>query len=289
MRRGELEIEVVPSLTPSGAGTIADGAFELFRRSAPVLLLLSAATNVPLFASVAVLVIFIRDRGWAWGTFGYFATLAALSIAIAAAAWLRAIGTGAMAHACAAGAESRSVGTAEALGAALRAGASLPLACAVRLGGVAIGLMACVLPGLSVAGALAFLPHGVALEGRGVTASLRRSMVLATNGIVGLTAVAVLGLCVYVVGAAQLILSVNLVESLVSIALPSVKGGWGTRPETPWLLLAATKIIADPLVSAGVCAAWIDARIRADGTDLDLRIDAIAGRTPALASGGDAA
>lgn len=284
MTRGAYEVEVTPSLTPAGAGTIADGAFELFRRSAPALLLLSAATNVPLFAAVAGLVLFVRERGWAWGTLGYFAALAALSIAVAAAAWLRALGTGAMAHACAAGAEERHVGPAAALGAALRAGTALPLACAVRITGVAVGAAACVLPGISVAGAMAFLPHAVVLEHRGVTGALGRSLTLSTNGVVGLAAVAALAACIYAIGAAQLLLAVRLLESLVTLALPSVKAGWTARPEMPWMLLAATKVIADPIVSAGVCAAWIDARIRADGTDLDLRIEAVTGRTPALAS-----
>ena len=289
MSRGAYEVEVVPSLTPAGAGTIADGAFELFRKQAVTLVLLSAATNVPLFAAIAGLVIFVRERGWAWGSFGYFATLGALSLAVAATAWLRAVGTGAMAHACASGAEDRAVGPAAALGAALRTGAALPLACAVRFAGVATGVAACLLPGLSVAGALAFLPHGVVLERRGVTDSMARSMSLATNGIVGLAGVATLALCVYAIGIAQIALAVRLAETVASLALPSGGGGWLARPEMPWLVLAVAKVLADPIVSAAVCGAWIDARIRADGTSLDLRIEAVSGARPALVSRGGAA
>ena len=79
MSRGRaFEVDVAPSLTPIGAGALADASFELFRRGAFSLLVLSAATNVPLFASIAALVLFVRDRGWAWGTVSYFVVLALL-------------------------------------------------------------------------------------------------------------------------------------------------------------------------------------------------------------------
>ena len=286
MRGGAFEVDVSPSLTPVSAGTIADAAFELFRKAGPSLLVLSAGTNLPLFAGIAGLVLFIRERGWTWGSPEYFVPLAAIAVAIAIAAWLRALGTGAMAHACAAAAEGRPAGPASALRAALGVGAALPLACALRLAGAAIGLAACLLPGVTIVAGLAFVPHAILFERRGVAGAAMRSLSLAGSGAMGLIAVGFLAVSIYLVGFLQLILAARLAEALVALALPSLGGGWLSRPEAPWAILAATKILADPLVSAGACAAWMDSRIRSDGTDLDLRVQHVAGEIPSLASEG---
>lgn len=284
--RNAFDVEVIPSLTPAGAGALADASFEIFRRAAIPLVVLSAATNVPLFGAIAALVIFVRDRGWSWGTFSYFAVLALLSIALALAAWLRAIGTGAMAHAAARAGAGLEAGAASSLGAALRVGAALPLVCAVRFGAAAIGLLACAAPGLSVLAAMAFAPHGVVLEGKGVSGAVLRSMKLATSGAVGLVGAGALTLAIYLIGSLQLLLAVRLVELLVTLAIPSVSGGWLSRPEAPWLLFAGAKVLADPLVSSAAAAVWMDARIRADGLDLELRAQRVAGENPSLVPGG---
>ena len=283
MRNGRaFEVDVEPSLTPSSAATLADGAFEVFRKAATPLIVLSGATNLPLFAAAAGLVLFIRERGWAWGSVGYFVVLALLSIAVALAAWLRAVGTGAMAHAAARASAGQSAGVASSLGAALRAGAVLPLVCAVRLVAVSIGLAACFLPGLSVLGGLALAPHAAVLEGRGFGGSIGRALRLATTGITGLSAAGAVTAAVYLVGTLQLLLAVRLAEALTTLVLPTLPGAWLARPETPWLLLAAAKTLADPFVSAASATVFTDARIRADGLDLELRTQAVAGETPAL-------
>lgn len=283
------EVDVIPALTPVNAGALADAAFEVFRRGAFPLLVLSTATNVPLFASIAALVLFVRDRGWSWGTFSYFAVLAVLGFAAAFSAWLRAIGTGAMAHAAARAGTDRPSGAAESLGAALRAGAALPLVCAIRLAVVTFGLIACVLPGVSALAALALAPHAAVLEGKGVGAAIARGLKLSMSGATGLTAAGALTAAIYLIGTMQLALAVRLVEVVVGLALPSVPGGWLTRPEAPWLLLGAAKVLADPLVSSATAAVWMDARIRADGLDLELRAQSIAGVSPSLVPEGRAA
>lgn len=289
MSRGSaFEVDVVPSLTPVGAGALTDASFELFRRGAFPLLVLSAGTNVPLFASIAALVLFIRDRGWSWGTVSYFAVLALLGIAAALAAWLRAIGTGAMAHAAARAGTDRPSGPAESLGAALRVGAALPLICGIRLGSIAIGVAACGLPGVAVLAGLALTPHAVVLERKGVAGAIARGLRLSTVGVMGLAAAGALTVAIYLVGTLQLVLAVRLTETLVTLALPSVSGGWLSRPEAPWLLLCAAKVLADPLVSAATAAVWMDARIRADGLDLELRAQSISGASPALVPEGGA-
>lgn len=276
------EVDVIPALTPVGAGALADAAFELLRRGAFSLLVLSTATNVPLFASIAALVLFIRDRGWSWGTFGYFAVLTLLGIATALSAWFRAIGTGAMAYAAARAGAGRPAGPAASLGAALRVGAALPLVCAIRLGSIAIGFGACALPGLTVIAALAMAPHAVVLERQGVAGAMARSLRLSASGATGLAAAGALTISIYVIGSMQLLLALRLAEGLVTLAIPSLPGGWLTRPETPWLLLGAAKVLADPFVSAATAAVWMDARIRADGLDLELRAQSVAGETPSL-------
>ena len=282
VRSRAFEVEVVPALTPVSPSALADATFELFRRGAFSLLVLSAATNVPLFASIAALVLFVRDRGWSWGTFSYFAVLTLLGFAAALSTWLRAIGTGAMAYAAARAGAGRPAGPAASLGAALKVGAALPLVCAIRLGSIAIGLGACALPGISVLAGLAMAPHAVVLEGHGVSGALARSLRLATAGATGLAAAGALNLAIYLIGTIQLVLALRLAEGLVTLAIPSLPGGWLQRPEMPYLLLGTAKVLADPFVSSATAAVWMDARIRADGLDLELRAQSVAGENPSL-------
>src|SRR5205085_2932312 len=134
---------------------------------------------------------------------------------------------------------NREAGVASSLAAALKVGAALPLVCAVRVASVSIGLLACFVPGVSVLAAMAFAPHGVVLEKKGVSGAVLRGLKLSAAGATGLAAAGALTIAIYVIGTLQLLLAARLGEALVTIALPSFPGGWLTRPEAPWLLLAA--------------------------------------------------
>lgn len=270
-------VEVKPWFRPAGPAGVADAAFETCRRAPSAFLALSLLVNVPLFASVAGLHVFVRERGVTWGSFSYFAILAVLSIAVAAAMWLRAVGTGALAHASVSAISRGEASAARSMRAALTAGASLGAISAFRLAAILAGAVACGLPAAIVYGAFALAPHVAVLEGLSVSQSFVRSARLAPRAAAGIFASTLLAVLVLVIGFVEILLFAQLAVVLAGAVAPSVPTGWLARPETAWVALAITKIIADPLVSAASTLAWIDARIRGEGLDLELRSQLVAG------------
>lgn len=269
-------IEIRPSFRPSGPAEIADGAFEIVRRSFGAMLAVSVLVNVPLFATAAGLAWWVREQGLLWGSPRYFAGLTLLSFAAGAATWLRAIGTGALAHAALVTISGREARPAASLAAAFRTGAAVPAALAIRAAMFGMGLVACVLPSLVVAGAFAFVTHAIVLERRGVSAALLRSVRVAPHaggGLFAATALATLG---WGIAALQVLLFVRLGASLSQAALPLPE--IAIAPNVlAWLAVGLAKIAVDPLVSAASASAWVDGLIRADGLDLELRAQRIAG------------
>jgi hypothetical protein len=274
-------VSVAPVFRPAGAATIADAAFELVRRAPGTLIALSALANLPLMGAIGAILLYVRRRGFEWGSPHYFAVVGALAAACAAAAWMRAVGTGALAHASMVALCGRAPSASRSLAAALRSGAALAMACAARLVSIAFGLTLCVLPGIAAFFAFALAPQAVLLERVGVVAGLTRSAKLSARSLPAIGAAAILGLTAWGLVWVQLLAGTAAIEMAVNLLVP-VKGSILARPETPWLAAAIAKVIADPLASAAGALAWVDGRIRTDGMDLDLRSARLAGEPLAI-------
>ena len=282
-------VEVRPFFRPMSIAGVADSAFEVCRRAPAAFLALSLVINLPLFATVAALHVFVRDRGTSWGSVSYFGILGILSILVAASTWLRALGTGALAHASVTAIARGEASAFDSIVAALRCGATLGVLCALRLFLVIAGLTACVFPGALAFGALGLAPHAAVLENLSVSQSLVRSARLSPRAAAGLFAATILAVIVFVVGFVEILLFAQLAVVLAGAVAPAVPTGWLARPETAWIALAITKIVTDPLVSAASALAWLDARIRSEGLDLELRSQAIAGEPLAIDPAGSLA
>lgn len=282
-------VQVSPWFRPASVAGVADSAFEVCRRAPAAFLALSLLVNLPLFASIAAVHVFVRDRGTTWGSVSYFLLLAVLSLLVAFAMWLRAIGTGALAHAAVSAIARGEASAFGSMAAALRHGATLGVLCAMRLVVVIAGLVLFVFPGVFAFGALALAPHTAILEGASVSQALVRSTRLAPRAAAGVFAATILAVLVFVVGFVEILLFAQLAVVLAGAVAPSVPTGWLGRPETAWIALAITKVIADPLVSAASALAWLDARIRSEGLDLELRSQVLAGEPLAIDPAGSAA
>ena len=55
-------VQVTPSFRPGTPSSLADGAFEVFRRAPFSLLAISAAANLPIFAAASAMAILVRDQ-----------------------------------------------------------------------------------------------------------------------------------------------------------------------------------------------------------------------------------
>ena len=267
---------------PISVTGVADSAVAVCRRAPAAFLALSLLVNLPAFAAIAALHVYVRDRGATWGSLSYFLILGILSLLVAGALWLRAVGTGALAFASVA---AISRGEASALGslrAAFGRGATLGVLSALRLVFVGAGLVVCVIPGVHAFGALAIAPHAALLENLSLSQAVVRSAKLSPRAAGGLFAATLLALIVFVVGFAEILLFAQLAVVLAGAVAPTVPTSWLGRPETAWNALAITKIITDPLVSASTSLAWLDARIRSEGLDLELRSQVISGEPLAI-------
>lgn len=279
------EIRVAPSFRPSGPGRLADAAFEVWRAGVVPLTAISILANVPLFVAIAGTYLWVRDRGWSWGTPGFFVPLAALCALAAFATWLRAIGTGAMAHASVVVLSGRTPSAARSLSTALSLGAAVGLACALRVVLVLGGLALCGVPGAVALFAFALAPHAVILERLPASEALLRSTRLSPRALGGIFVAVALGVAGLALGFAQILLFLRLGQTLAGLAFPLAETSLLARPETMWVALALAKILVDPLVSAASAAAWVDARIRADGLDLELRSQRLAGEVLSIDPG----
>lgn len=271
------DVSVTPNFRPASPAGIADGAFEVFRRAPVSFLVLSALANLPLFGAIAGLVLWVRTHGASWGSFSYFAVLALLSLAVAIAAWIRAVGTGALGHAAMRALAGGTPSTAASLGAAMRRGATLGVVCAVRLAAVLLGFAFCLLPGFLALGALALAPMLTVAEDLSVSQSITRSIHLSARAARGTFAATLLMIGLVLVGFVELLLGAQLALVLLGAVAPGVPTTFLEHPAVAWILLAVAKVIADPPVAAASAAALVDARIRAEGLDLELRSQLLAG------------
>lgn len=279
------EVRVVPSFRPSGPGQLADSAFEVWRAGVVPLTTISIIANVPLFVAIAGTYLWVRDRGWSWGSVGFFAPLAALCVLAAVGAWLRAVGTGAMAHASVVVLSGRAPSAARSLATAFSLGAAISLTAALRVLLVIGGFLLCGVPGAVALFAFALAPHAVVLERLSASDALVRSAKLAPRALGGIFVAVALALAGLLLGFAQILLFARLGETLAGLVLPLAETSLLSRPETVWLAIAIAKILVDPLVSAASAAAWVDARIRADGLDLELRSQRLAGEVLSIDPG----
>jgi len=270
-------VEVKPSFRPASPAAIADSAFELFRRAPLALLLLSALGNLPLIGALAGLLAFVRIKGFSWGDPSYFVVLGLISIAVGLCGWLRAIVTGALLHASVRAVANEKVSAAGSLWVALRFGASLGVVCALRLMTVVVGLACCGIPGVAAYGALALAPAAVVVEELSVSDALLRSIKLGPRAARGLFASALLGMITPVVAFLELLMFAQLAVMLLGLLVPGFPKDWLARPEAAWVALALAKTFTDPFVSAATALAWLDGRIRAEGLDLELRSQLLAG------------
>ncbi len=262
---------------PASVLALADGAFEIYRAAFGPLVTISLMANAPLFAAAAALVLYVRERGATWGSPTYFATVGALSVALALAAWIRAIGGGALAHASVTAICGRSPSAGISLRAGLAAGRRLGLLAAARWMALIGGLLACLLPAIPAVALLGFTAHAATLERAGTRRAIARSAAVAKGAAGGLTAAALLYGVGHLLGFAQLLLLVGLADGVRSLALPTGGVPWTARPEVVCLAAAVTKIFADPLTAAALGLAWVDGRIRTDGFDLELRSQRLVG------------
>lgn len=270
-------VEVTPVFRPGSPAALADAAFEVWRRAFSTLAAVSVLTNLPLFGALAALLLYVRDRGPSWGEPSYFVVLGLLSTVVALAAWWKAVGTAAGAHAATVSLAGRHASAVDSFGAALSVGAAAPLASAVRLAAVVGGLLFCVLPGPLAWFALALTPQAVVLERLPVSQALVRAVRIAPAAVPGVLTATVLALAGYALAFAQVYLVIRLGEMLVSLVVPTGSGSVLVRPEMPWLALALAKTAVDPLVAAAGAVAWVDGRIRLEGLDLELRSQRLAG------------
>lgn len=273
----ETAVEVTPVFRPGSPAALADAAFEVWRRGFATLAAVSVLTNLPLLGAVALLLLYVRDQGTSWGQAWYFAVLGLLSAVVAIAAWWKAVGTAAGAHAATVSLSGRPASAVESFGAALSVGAAAPLASAVRLIAVVAGSLFCVFPGPVAWFALALTPHAVVLERLPVSQAVVRAVRLAPSALPGVLTATVLALAGYVLAFAQVYLVIRLGEMLVSLVVPTGSGSVLVRPEMPWLALALAKTAVDPLIAAAGAVAWVDGRIRLEGLDLELRSQRLAG------------
>lgn len=279
------EIRVAPSFRPSGPGQIADSAFEVWRAALVPLTAISIIANVPLFVAIAGTYLWVRDRGWSWGSPGFFVPLAALCLLVAFGAWLRAIGTGAMAHASVIVLSGRTPSTARSLSTAFSLGAAIGLTAALRVTFILGGVLFCGVPGAVALFAFALAPHAVVLERLPASEALVRSARLSMKALGGIFTAVALALAGLLLGFGQILLFARLGETLAGLVIPLAETSLLSRPETMWVALALAKILVDPLVSAASAAAWVDGRIRADGLDLELRSQRIAGEVLSIDPG----
>ncbi|HVO31158.1 MAG TPA: hypothetical protein VMV18_10490, partial [bacterium] len=161
--------------------------------------------------------------------------------------------------------------------AALRRSAILGAVSAVRFFAVIAGTIACVFPGVLALGMFSQAPHLVMAEDLGVSGSLVRSARLSTQAARGTMAATLLAIAMMLVGFVELAMTVELALFLAGAIAPAFPVAWAQRPETAWILLALTVVLAAPPVSAASALALLDARIRAEGLDLELRSELLAG------------